>query len=327
MRFLFFILLQCFAIVHGMRVSGWYLTDHQKINPNFPPEKIPWDIYTHIHTGGPHVFANGTAICDKTDIVTPRVVELAHHYGAKVQWGLGLDIHNAMWNPEKRYLWTNYVNSIGAAAKECNIDGIEVDYEWQDTNWGKLGIIPDQQSTIYTQFLADIKRALGPGKIVSADISIWGMAPGNYLLGIKPWVNVSMLNRGEIDFVNTMSYHWNKEGDVWPWKKDMFFTDTLWGMDKKRVNIGIPYYSMNRTKDFKTYNEPTWGGLSPYCPNIDPNQNVCDGVTFVGKKMNEDIGRLIKKEGFGGAFPWAANYDSIEFNNSLVRYLAAGMDI
>jgi len=249
---------------------------------------------------------------------------LAHRHGAKVQWGVGLDVHNALWNPEKAYLKTNYLKSIGRAASDCNIDGIEVDYEWHDTNWGKIGLIPPKLSTIYTQLLADIKRALGPGKIVSADISIWGVGPGNYLLGFEPWVNVSMLNRGEIDFVNTMSYHWNKNGNLWSWKKDMFFTGDLWGMDKRRVNIGIPYFSMNRTQDLKIYNEPIWAGLSPLCPNISPAENRCAGITFIGKKMNEQLGRLIRTNGFGGVFPWGLNYDSIQFNNSLVVHLMRG---
>ena len=40
--------------------------------------------------------------------------------------------------------------------------------------------------------------------------------------------------------------------------------------------------------------------------------------------MNENIGKLVIENGFGGVFPWAANYDSIEFNNSLVKWLVKG---
>ena len=41
--------------------------------------------------------------------------------------------------------------------------------------------------------------------------------------------------------------------------------------------------------------------------------------------MNFELGQFIKKNGFRGAFPWAANYDSVEYNNSLVVWLLAGM--
>ena len=82
---------------------------------------------------------------------------------------------------------------------------------------------------------------------------------------------------------------------------------------------------MNRTKDMKIYNEPIWAGLSPKCPNINPNLNICNGITFVGKKMNEKLGILIRENGFGGVFPWAANYDSVQYNNSLVKWLGKGL--
>jgi len=41
--------------------------------------------------------------------------------------------------------------------------------------------------------------------------------------------------------------------------------------------------------------------------------------------MNLELGKLIASEGFGGVFPWAANYDSIEYNNSLVEWLYKGL--
>ena len=66
--------------------------------------------------------------------------------------------------------------------------------------------------------------------------------------------------------------------------------------------------------------------LSPKCPNINPLQNTCNGTVFVGKDMNYRIGKFIKDNGFQGAFPWAANYDSIEYNNSLVQFLVKGMN-
>ena len=66
--------------------------------------------------------------------------------------------------------------------------------------------------------------------------------------------------------------------------------------------------------------------LSNFCPNIDRESNVCNNIPFVGKELNTKIGRLIKEHGFGGAFPWAANYDSIRYNNSLITWLKYGLD-
>ena len=317
-----------FIPTSSFNIVGDYINNGKTINPTFPPEKIDWSIYTHVHSGVPKVFINGTATCDINDLITPRIVELAHKNGVKVQWGLNLDLNKYLWNTNNSTIKNNYLNSIGRAVNDCKIDGICVDYEGP---FGgglivKLGIVAPKQAKFYTEFLADLKMALGPGKIVSADVSIWGIAPGSWLLGFLPWVDPVMLNEGKIDFINTMSYHWNKDGNIAAWEKDIFFLTKIWKIDPKRVNLVIPYLSMNRTKNFKIYNEPIWQGLSRKCPNIDPNTNVCEDIVFVGKKMNEKIGALIKKHNLGGAFPWAANYDSIQYNNSLIKWLNRGLN-
>lgn len=321
MKLLWVLLLSCFSSIHATRVVGWWVGSAN--NPVFPIEKLPWDIYTHIRFGGPSLYPNGTTYCNTTNYEFKKVLALAHKHNTKVQWGSGIpDVHDVIWNPEVNHIRENYMNSIGDAVRECGADGIEVDYEFGDIL--KLGIVPPDQATIYSIFLADIKKALGPGKIVSADVSIWGIAPGNWLLGVFPWINATMLNRGDFDFINTMSYHWSRSGNLWAWEKDGWFIDK-WGIDRKRVNIGIPYFSENRTKNLKLYNEPLWRGLSSFCPTIHPQDNICNGIVFVGKEMNKELGAWMKKKGFGGAFPWAANYDTMHFNNSLVKWLAKGL--
>jgi hypothetical protein len=67
------------------------------------------------------------------------------------------------------------------------------------------------------------------------------------------------------------------------------------------------------------------GTLSALCPNAAPEQHLCRGIAYCGKAMNEAIGRAVREEGFRGVFPWAANYDSVEHNNSLARGLRKGL--
>ncbi len=67
------------------------------------------------------------------------------------------------------------------------------------------------------------------------------------------------------------------------------------------------------------------GTLSALCPNAAPEQHICRGIAYCGKAMNEAIGRAVREEGFRGVFPWAANYDSVEHNNSLARWLRTGL--
>ena len=46
---------------------------------------------------------------------------------------------------------------------------------------------------------------------------------------------------------------------------DLFFID-LWGIDRSRVNIGIPYFSTEFW--LQKSEEPSWNGLSEKCPNM-----------------------------------------------------------
>ncbi len=305
-----------------MRVVGWWVGSTS--DPTFPIEKFPWDKYTHLRHGQPITVENGTAYCNKTDYAFQRILKKAHRHSVKVQWAPGIqDIHDFLWNPQKSYLRTNYMKSIGNAVRECGVDGIEIDYEFQDSKYMNWGVVTPKESTHYSLFLADLKKNIGPHKVVSADVSIWGFAEGNYLLGILPWINASILNSGGFDFINTMSYHWNRNGNIWSWEKDGWFIDQ-WGIDRERVNIGIPYFSKNWSKG-KLVGEPIWKTLALLCPNIAPEKNICNNITFVGKEMNKKLGSWVRKKGFGGVFPWAANYDTLQFNNSLISWLMAGL--
>ena len=295
----FFIFYVCNAFM-----TSWY------VGRDASPVSLQY--FDSIHIGDPIIYPNGTAACDKTDTFLHNITKYAHSKGVDVLWGSGINVHETLFI--RPSMQDRYIQSIGKAMEQCNIDGLEFDYEWQDTNWGKLGIVTPEQSTRYTTFLSNIKKATG--RIVAADVSIWGYKKGLYLLGVLPWVNVTMLNRGDIDYINTMSYHWAADGDIGAWVKDAFILHTIWGIDKKRVNIGIPYFSHNHSS------EPTWGDLSKHCPDIDPNVNKCNGVLFVGKQMNYNLGRWLRREGWKGAFPWALTYDSA--TQSLIQWLYRG---
>ena len=110
-----------------------------------------------------------------------------------------------------------------------------------------------------------------------------------------------------------MSYHWNRQGDIWAWKKDVWFLTRAWGIEPRRVNLGVGYFSKHG---------PTWSSLARRCPNVPYAANVCDGVVFVGKKMNYDIGVLAS--GLGGVFPWELSYDAYGGNDTLAAYLVRG---
>jgi hypothetical protein len=59
---------------------GWYISSNKSDvggDPKMPPERIPWELYTHIVHGSPAIGPVGHASCDKADLLTARLVELA----------------------------------------------------------------------------------------------------------------------------------------------------------------------------------------------------------------------------------------------------------
>jgi hypothetical protein len=267
---------------------------------------------------------DGMASCNTSDSTHTFVaLRKLKQNKTKIVWRSGIppgEMWQALQNESRPYT-KNYLASIGKAVADCEVDGIEFDYECPPTSLGRAGIVTDLEATQFTQFMADVKVAMGQDKQISCDMGVWGVTRGSYPLMFKPWVNVSMVKAGAIDYINTMSYHYPVFGsELFPWEKDAFILHNLWQIPKDRINIGVPYFFHNGS-----YEEPLWSQLSPLCKNIDPNANECAGIRIISKNVNYLLGRYIKAQGFRGAFPWAANFDSLDFNNSLSAWMYRGL--
>lgn len=322
MKLAFALLSVFISFAQSFRIVGWYNGDYNDIN------NIPFDIYTHIVTGSPIVNDDGSVECNKTDEQMNKIITLAHNNNVKVQYRSPIPFKTSqVKNTTAIYKLNNYLNTINKTLVDCNVDGVEFDYEFTDSVSGKLGLITEKMSNEYTDFLSNVKIRVGD-KLVSADIGTWGL-PDEYIFGIYPWVNSDKLNNGNFDFVNIMSYNWNKYGNIWQWIMDYYVIKDMWGFNLEKVNLAVPYYSNNYTFiDGKLHHsEPSWGDFCDKCPNIDPNLNVCDNITFIGKKMNYELGKFIKEKGFGGVFPWTLNYDCLNktVNNTLINWLNLGI--
>lgn len=307
---------------------------------------LDWSVYTIVRPQfGPLVSPNGSCTCQLTE-PEAKFMHIVHQHGLLVQASPN---HNVTRSLPKEVggagdmaYRRNYLSTIGAAVAACEFDGLEFDYEPLNAcedcskyNPSACGacIMTPRHATEFTVLMADIKVAMG-GKLVSSDVGVWGLSQGTYPALTVPWVNVSMLNAGEIDFVNTMSYHHPRAGGIAPWQGDAAWFDRH-GFDRSRVNLGLPYYSFNYTNNAispthpgeKVVGEPTWATLSKLCPNAAPEANICKMVAYCGKAQNEAIGSLVREGGWRGVFPWAANYDSLdaELNNSLAAWLGKGL--
>ena len=317
--FLFVILFSFLHQSNSYNIVGWFNGDQDQIS------QIPFHYLTHVVTGIPTFDDQGNVFCNKNDTLTQKVVRLAHEKGIKVQWRQGFIDYDRLFNKSKRYMTQNYLDTLPTALAECDIDGVEFDYEWNDVpHW--IGLVSKKMANTYTDFLSNVKKTIGD-KVVSADIGTWGCCcvSCGYPLGILPWINATRLNNGEFDFINSMSYHWSSTGSIYQWEQDRFIFEEIWKYDLSRINLGVGYFSMNSTI-IKIFGEPSWNAQSHNCPNVSPNTNMCDGLRFVGKDMNFKIGQFAKRSGFGGLFPWTINYDSFENNNTLIDWLMLGFN-
>ena len=309
-----------FAQTVAFRVVGWFNGEYADV------KNIPWNYYTHIVTGDPILYDNGTVECNLNDTLTQTIVDLAHKHNRLVQWKSKFIYGSPIFNNTDTYKVDNYINSLPLALKQCNIDGVEFDYEWGYKLLDKMGIILPYYSNKYTDFLTNVKRAVGEDHIVSIDMG----SPGcccvscGYPLEFLPWVNVTRFNNGAFDFINSMDYFYSKDGNIDRWKNAKYHYETLWGFNLSKINLGIPYFSMNTTFNHIN-NEPIWSTLSKSCPNIEPDINVCEKIPFVGKQMNYDLG-VYAKQNVGGAFPWTINFDSFENNNTLINWFMKGVN-
>jgi hypothetical protein len=221
--------------------------------------------------------------------------------------------------------WKALTGSIGAAAEECGVQGGEWDYE-------PVVELSAEHRTKLTTSLGQINNATSTDFDVSLDILVWGdklphggsVAP----LDWRPYIDIDMTNAGHgPTFINTESYHWPLTSSIEEYKNDAKWL-TRFGLDKSRVNIGPPMYSWNNGKigPKKHHGEPTWHTLSPFCPEIADDGVVCDGIRTNSRQMMKELGEYLASEGWGGAFPWAADYDT-PGNLSLILPLSQGMGL
>ena len=125
-----------------LRSVGWYRTD-APWPACVPPEQVPWDSLTHICIDSPTIAADYTASCVQS-AETKKVAAMARQHGVKPVWIIDESVFPCSWcaagqtdynrtemrNQTQR---RNFLRTIGQAAEECGIEGIDADYEgWDD---------------------------------------------------------------------------------------------------------------------------------------------------------------------------------------------------
>ena len=165
---------------------AWYTGQYA----SYPPEAIDFTVVTHVVYGGIEWHANdtGTALPCKGPI-NNTVQELVKKHGAKLQFVAPGFLVDAVYDMEMR---GRLMGSIREAMQSCGYDGMEFDWEGPSTPE-----VADQ----FTSFLIELRAAIGPEAVISADSEPPMWNPPDYY-----WLNATKMDGVNLDFVNYMVY-------------------------------------------------------------------------------------------------------------------------
>lgn len=317
------------------RLVSWYgAYNASEVPATHSPDDLGRLGFTHIvASAGTGLVTNrtsGAVTCDRDSaeyVAAAALRAAATQYGLKVMAGLSLNGTDLVKGNGINGTWfRTYLSTIGPASVACGVEGGEWDYE-------PTFELYDVHRKRLTSVLGAINKATSVTFDVALDLLVWGLELPNRgstaPLDWRPYVDVEMTNAGlGPSFINTESYHWPARSTIVDYRFDAEWL-VSYGLDKARVNIGPPMYSYNNGKydPKKHHGEPTWRSMAePFCPNITFDGVDCDGVRFNSRQMMFELGTFIADGGWGGAFPWAADYDAVG-NLSLIRPLAEGMGV
>ena len=309
---LFYLLFFCLINVgQSLDVVGWFVGNDLKEFNN-----MDWDNYTIMRLGSLNLLPNGTQIVTN-DSLFINALTIARGNKITINIAGSTPVNKCIIGPIDIDYCNQYIRSLPIALEPYGklISGIEFDFEWSNLI-SKLGHIKQEYVDNFSILMDRMQKAVGGNFTVSCDVSV-------YFLPYTRWVNGTVFHNNPNLFVNTMSYHWPKDCSIFPWKLDVLAINNEWGVPKGQINIGIGYFSMNRTVQGKLVGEPLWKTLEKICPDNTYNDCKCDDIYYTSPKMNYEIGKFVRDEGYRGLFPWAANYDSQ--NMSLVSYAVKGL--
>jgi len=267
-------------------------------------DKIELDKLTYLNLAFANPDAEGNLIFSgNVDVKT--VVEKGHAAGLKVLVSLagGGNPDKKDWKRAlKRSNRSDFVANIIKFVEENNMDGVDVDIEWN--------LLP-AIGNLYTPFVVELKEALhAKGKVITTAL---------HAVNIHPDVTQESLEA--YDFINIMVY--DKTG---PWRPDTvgphspysYAEDAyaFWTQEKKiatsKLVLGMPFYGHNfdppGSKKYATIVEDNISNA--YIDQVD--QVYYNGIPTIVKKTE------LAKEKFGGVMFWQLAQD-IHNELSLLR--------
>lgn len=221
------------------------------------------------------------------------------------------DRHNSAMGTNSDKLKTNLL----AFVEEYGLDGVSFDYEYPE----KL-----KDYTVYKKFVKELKTSLPEGKMLTAALSIWNIGVGK----------LTKKDLEYFDSIEIMSYDmFDERGNHAAFYTSAYdVVDRLIGkgLDLKKINLGVPYYSRPVNAD------PFWGNYYDVADKLSPFENSyteaytdINGVShpelrnyYNGRQMIYDKTAFAMDAGLGGIMIWHFRTDSFDPELSLTNTIA-----
>lgn len=255
---------------------------------------------------------------DKIRAVNPSAKVVATILGNQDFYGDNLDTeerHSEAMDKHSDKLISNILGII----EEYDLDGVSFDYEYPHKY---------KSYKIYKAFLKELKSSLPEGKLLTAAISSWQLGIGMF----------SKKDLQVLDQIEVMAYDsFDERGNHSTFYKSAY--DVLdgfrsKGVDMKKINLGIPYYS--RPVDGATF----WGNYGDVADKLSPWENSyvqeytdLDGKKYPplsnyynGRQLVYDKTAYAVDSGVGGVMIWHMACDSKDKDLSLTLTIAKAVN-
>ena len=209
----------------------------------------------------------------------------------------------------------NLKANLLAFVEEYALDGVSFDYEYPETL---------KDYTVYKKFVKELKSALPEGKLLTAALAIWNIGVGK----------LTKKDLANFDSIEIMSYDmFDDRGNHAAFYTSAYeVIDKLIdkGLDLKKFNLGVPYYSRPVNAD------PYWGNYYDVADKLSPFENSyveaytdINGVShpallnyYNGRQMIYDKTAYAMDAGLGGIMIWHFGTDSFDPELSLTNTIA-----
>lgn len=223
--------------------------------------------------------------------------------------------HNEAMGNNSAALTANLLKFIN----EYGLDGVSFDYEYPEKK---------KDFDIFTDYLKELDKALGSGKLLTAAISDWCVRTFGY--SAKDFEVLDSIELMAYDMFDERGNHSSFYGSCYSILKNM----EKKGVDMSKVNLGLPFYSrpLNGDSFWGSYRDVA-DRLSPYENSIEQEYTNLDGVAkpatlnyYNGRQLIYDKTRFAIACGAGGVMIWHFGCDSFDAELSLFSQIDAAVN-